>query len=60
MTASPWVIVLAAGAGRRLANVTGGVPKQYWPYDGQHSLLDIRSIQIAPADAEAMEDQQHG
>lgn len=27
---------------------------------GQHSLLDIRSIQIAPADAEAIEDKQHG
>jgi choline kinase len=26
----PWTVVLAAGAGRRLAEVTGGVPKQFW------------------------------
>ena len=35
-----WSIVLAAGAGRRLAGVTNGVPKQFWRLDGGPSLLD--------------------
>ena len=36
---SPWTVVLAAGAGRRLAPVTGGVPKQFWRAAGGRSLL---------------------
>jgi len=35
-----WTIVLAAGAGRRLSAVTGGVPKQFWQASGSDSLLD--------------------
>ncbi len=35
----PWTVVLAAGSGRRLAGVTGGVPKQFWCADGRVSLL---------------------
>jgi len=34
-----WTLVLAAGAGRRLAEVTGGVPKQFWQDGGGPSLL---------------------
>jgi mannose-1-phosphate guanylyltransferase len=40
MSAAPWTIVLAAGAGRRLTSVTGGVPKQFWRPGGGGSLLD--------------------
>lgn len=40
MFGRPWVLVLAAGAGRRLSNVTGQVPKQFFrPADGP-SLLE--------------------
>jgi len=40
MFGRPWVLVLAAGAGRRLSNVTGHVPKQFFrPSDGP-SLLE--------------------
>lgn len=40
MSADVWAIVLAAGSGRRLASVTGGVPKQFWrPHDGASPLL---------------------
>ena len=35
-----WNVVLAAGAGRRLASVTGGVPKQFWRGAGNLSLLE--------------------
>jgi mannose-1-phosphate guanylyltransferase len=35
-----WSIVLAAGQGRRLSSVTGGVPKQYWTPPGRQSLLE--------------------
>lgn len=40
MFGRPWVLVLAAGAGRRLSPVTGDVPKQFYrPADGP-SLLE--------------------
>jgi mannose-1-phosphate guanylyltransferase len=40
MFGRPWVLVLAAGAGRRLSNVTGTTPKQFFrPADGP-SLLE--------------------
>lgn len=35
-----WSLVLAAGAGRRLAAVTGGVPKQFWSPDQGPTLLE--------------------
>lgn len=38
--AHTWALVLAAGAGRRLASVTGGTPKQFWSLDGSPTLLD--------------------
>lgn len=41
-------IVLAAGAGRRLASVTGGVPKQFWHPPGSPSLLDSTLTRLAP------------
>src|SRR5689334_10064953 len=41
MSANVWTIVLAGGAGRRPASVTGGVPKQFWhPRGTMPSLLD--------------------
>ena len=41
MSAEVWTIVLAAGAGRRLAGVTGGTPKQFWkPAGTSLSLLE--------------------
>ena len=30
MTEQLWTVILAAGAGRRLSALTGGVPKQFW------------------------------
>lgn len=40
MFGKPWVLVLAAGSGRRLSKVTGHVPKQFFrPSDGP-SLLE--------------------
>jgi mannose-1-phosphate guanylyltransferase len=47
-----WSLVLAAGAGRRLAGVTGGIPKQFWRADGVRTLLERtldRSALVAPA-----------
>lgn len=41
-------IVLAAGAGRRLASITGGVPKQFWHPPGSPSLLDSTLTRLAP------------
>ncbi|MEZ5318513.1 MAG: sugar phosphate nucleotidyltransferase [Vicinamibacterales bacterium] len=52
MTTQVWTVVLAAGAGRRLATVTGGVPKQFWRGDGRRSLLEEtldRFRPLAPA-----------
>jgi mannose-1-phosphate guanylyltransferase len=52
MTSALWTVVLAAGSGRRLAEVTGGVPKQFWRPDGRTSLLDQtldRFSPVAPA-----------
>ncbi len=46
-----WSVVLAAGRGTRLAEVTGGVPKQFWAPDGRRSLLEetlARTAAIAP------------
>lgn len=43
-----WSIVLAAGAGRRLAGLTGGVPKQFWRPNGGTSLLDATLARLAP------------
>jgi len=40
--------VLAAGAGRRLAGLTGGVPKQFWGPEGWPSLLDVTLSRMAP------------
>lgn len=48
MRTEPWTLVLAAGAGRRLASVTGGVPKQYWRPDGAPSLLEQTIKRLRP------------
>ena len=39
MNSQLWTVVLAAGEGRRLAGVTGGVPKQFWRDVSGTSLL---------------------
>lgn len=41
-------LVLAAGAGRRLAAVTGGTPKQFWRFDGRRTLLEYTLDRCAP------------
>ena len=43
-----WSIVLAAGQGRRLAALTGGVPKQFWSPDGDRTLLEQTLDRLAP------------
>ena len=45
---SLWSIVLAAGQGRRLASLTGGVPKQFWSPDGHRTLLEYTLDRLAP------------
>ena len=47
-----WTVILAAGAGRRLSAVTGGVPKQFWRAVHGTSLLRQtidRFMPLAPA-----------
>lgn len=49
---SLWSLVLAAGSGRRLASVTGGIPKQFWRADGRRTLLEQtldRSALVTPS-----------
>jgi len=46
-----WSIVLAAGSGRRLVTVTGGVPKQFWCPPGGVSLLEATLQRVAPLTA---------
>ena len=41
-------VVLAGGAGARLASVTGGVPKQFWRPDGGPTLLEQTLTRIEP------------
>lgn len=43
-----WTLVLAAGAGRRLAAVTGGIPKQFWSIDGGPSLVEQTIARLGP------------
>jgi mannose-1-phosphate guanylyltransferase len=47
-TRNLWTIVLAAGAGRRLASITGSVPKQYWRDGVAPSLLESTLERFAP------------
>jgi len=48
MATHTWMIVLAGGEGRRLARVTGGVPKQFWRVRGDATLLDRTLERLAP------------
>jgi mannose-1-phosphate guanylyltransferase len=48
MAGAIWSIVLAAGQGKRLASVTGGVPKQFWAPPGSPSLLEGTMDRLAP------------
>jgi mannose-1-phosphate guanylyltransferase len=43
-----WTVVLAAGAGRRLSGVTGGVPKQFWRGANGRSLLEQTVDRFSP------------
>ncbi len=43
-----WTVILAAGAGRRLSGVTGGVPKQFWRGTRGRSLLENTVERFAP------------
>lgn len=43
-----WSLVLAAGRGRRLASLTGGVPKQFWSPDGGRTLLEQTLDRLTP------------
>ena len=43
-----WATVLAGGSGRRLAALTGGVPKQFWRSSDRGTLLDVTLARIAP------------
>ena len=43
-----WSVVLAAGQGRRLSSLTGGVPKQFWRPAGGSSLLDETLSRLSP------------
>jgi mannose-1-phosphate guanylyltransferase len=52
MLTTPWSIILAAGHGRRLSSLTGGVPKQFWSPRGGTTLLEDtarRMAKISPA-----------
>ena len=40
MPATAWSVILAAGQGRRLAGITGGLPKQFWAPKGGRTLLE--------------------
>jgi mannose-1-phosphate guanylyltransferase len=48
MTPTLWTLVLAAGAGRRLLDVTGGTPKQFWRPAGCPTLLELTLARLAP------------
>jgi len=43
-----WSIVLAGGEGRRLASVTGGIPKQFWSPSGGPTLLEETIARFKP------------
>lgn len=47
-TGTMWATVLAGGAGKRLANLTGGVPKQYCRFGLGGTLLAQTLERIAP------------
>src|SRR5262245_1885648 len=48
MAGQLWSVVLAAGSGRRLAAVTGGVPKQFWALRGGRTLLEHTIDRMLP------------
>jgi mannose-1-phosphate guanylyltransferase len=49
MSADVWMIALAAGAGRRLAPLTGGTPKQFWRRSSKsRSLLETTLLRLRP------------
>ena len=53
MPHTPWSLILAAGRGRRLASVTGGLPKQFWAPRGERTLLEHTVDRIADLSPQA-------
>jgi mannose-1-phosphate guanylyltransferase len=47
MRRAPWTVFLAAGCGRRLGSVTGGVPKQFWSRGRMPTLLETTAARCA-------------
>lgn len=48
MKSQLWSVVLAAGSGRRLSSLTGGIPKQFWRPAGGPSLVEETLVRLAP------------
>lgn len=48
MASHMWSLILAGGSGRRLADLTGGIPKQFWRVKGEATLLDHTLDRMAP------------
>lgn len=48
MESQLWSVVLAAGSGRRLSSLTGGIPKQFWRPVGGPSLVEETLVRLAP------------
>jgi mannose-1-phosphate guanylyltransferase len=44
-----WTLALAAGAGTRLASLTGSIPKQFWRMADRPTLLDETLDRLSPA-----------
>jgi mannose-1-phosphate guanylyltransferase len=64
MSSELWTVILAAGAGRRLRAVTGGVPKQYFAPAGGRTLIEETAGRVAPLSPRARRltivDRSHG
>ena len=43
-----WIVLLAGGAGRRLAGLTGGIPKQFWAFRDGPTLIEETARRVAP------------
>jgi mannose-1-phosphate guanylyltransferase len=48
ITSAAWASVLAGGKGRRLAQLTEGIPKQFWGYAPGGTLLESTLLRIVP------------
>ena len=48
IASTAWATVLAGGSGRRLSELTKGVPKQFWRFAADGTLLEATLARIAP------------